>query len=142
VPRYQPFCKRNTAWRGSFGSAKNRFQDWLCRIEVPNACTRAFDRAEKQQAKETVMICSLVGWAFFGLLVGALARLIWPGRQSMGLTGTILLGVAGSIVGGLLGHLLGGGPMHYYPAGFAMSTLGAILVLWFVAETSDRPSTR
>jgi uncharacterized membrane protein YeaQ/YmgE (transglycosylase-associated protein family) len=103
---------------------------------------RAIDRAKKLDAKETPMVCSLVGWAFFGLLVGAMARLIWPGRQSMGLTGTMLLGVAGSIVGGLLGYLLGGGPMHYHPAGFVMSTLGAILVLWFVAETSDRPSTR
>ncbi len=46
------------------------------------------------------MLCSLFGWAVFGLFVGAIARLIWPHRQSIGLIRTMLLGVAGSVVGG------------------------------------------
>jgi uncharacterized membrane protein YeaQ/YmgE (transglycosylase-associated protein family) len=87
------------------------------------------------------MLCELFGWAIFGLFVGAIARLLWPDRQRYGAIGTILVGIAGSVVGGLLTFLLRGGPgQEYQPAGFLMSILGAILVLWFFSETSDRPS--
>jgi uncharacterized membrane protein YeaQ/YmgE (transglycosylase-associated protein family) len=78
------------------------------------------------------MLCWLIGWAFFGLFVGAIARTLWPGRQHLGLTRTMFLGVAGSVVGGLIGWLLVGGPEHpYEPAGWIMSILGAILLLWW-----------
>jgi uncharacterized membrane protein YeaQ/YmgE (transglycosylase-associated protein family) len=63
-----------------------------------------------------------------GLVVGALAKLIMPGRDPGGIFVTMLLGVAGSLVGGFLGRLLG----LYGPdegAGFIVSTLGAILLL-------------
>ena len=63
-----------------------------------------------------------------GLIVGALAKLIMPGRAPGGVFVTMLLGIAGSIVGGFLGRLLGlYGP--YEGAGFIVSTLGAILLL-------------
>jgi len=63
-----------------------------------------------------------------GLIVGALAKLIMPGRDPGGIFVTMLLGIAGSLVGGFLGTLLG----LYRPgqrAGFIVSTLGAILLL-------------
>ena len=63
-----------------------------------------------------------------GLIVGALAKLIMPGRYAGGILLTMLLGVAGSLVGGFFGRLLG----LYGPgqrAGFIVSTLGAILLL-------------
>ena len=44
----------------------------------------------------------IVSWIFWGLFVGAIARLLLPGRQSIGIVWTILLGVAGSVVGGFL----------------------------------------
>ena len=44
----------------------------------------------------------VLSWALWGLVVGAFARLLKPGRQRIGLWFTILLGVAGSILGGLL----------------------------------------
>jgi uncharacterized membrane protein YeaQ/YmgE (transglycosylase-associated protein family) len=44
----------------------------------------------------------IVSWVFWGLFVGAIARLLLPGRQSIGIIWTILLGVAGSVVGGFL----------------------------------------
>jgi uncharacterized membrane protein YeaQ/YmgE (transglycosylase-associated protein family) len=65
---------------------------------------------------------------FIGLIVGALAKLIMPGRDPGGIFVTMLLGISGSLLGGLLGRLLG----LYGPgqrAGFIVSTLGAILVL-------------
>lgn len=63
-----------------------------------------------------------------GLVVGALAKLIMPGRDPGGIFITMLLGVAGSLVAGFLGRALG----LYAPgqgAGFIMSVLGAILLL-------------
>jgi uncharacterized membrane protein YeaQ/YmgE (transglycosylase-associated protein family) len=66
---------------------------------------------------------------FIGLIVGALAKLIMPGRDPGGIFVTMLLGIAGSVVGGFIGRVLG----LYGPgqsAGFIVSTLGAILLLW------------
>lgn len=63
-----------------------------------------------------------------GLIVGALAKLIMPGRDPGGIFVTMMLGIAGSLLGGFLGRLLG----LYGPgqrAGFIVSTLGAILIL-------------
>jgi uncharacterized membrane protein YeaQ/YmgE (transglycosylase-associated protein family) len=64
-----------------------------------------------------------------GLVVGALAKLIMPGRDPGGIFVTMLLGIAGSLIGGALGRLIG----FYGPnegAGFIVSILGAILLLW------------
>ena len=44
----------------------------------------------------------IFSWIFWGLFVGVIARLLMPGRQSIGIIWTILLGVAGSVVGGFL----------------------------------------
>jgi uncharacterized membrane protein YeaQ/YmgE (transglycosylase-associated protein family) len=63
-----------------------------------------------------------------GLIVGALAKLIMPGRDPGGIFVTMLLGLAGSLVGGFFGRLLGlYGP--HEGAGFIVSILGAILLL-------------
>lgn len=84
------------------------------------------------------MICTLLSWAVFGIFIGAIARLLWPGRHSMGLLRTMLLGVAGSVVGGLITMALRGGPDPYEPAGYLMSILGAILVLWISGSSARR----
>jgi uncharacterized membrane protein YeaQ/YmgE (transglycosylase-associated protein family) len=71
----------------------------------------------------------VLGWIIFGLIVGALAKLVMPGRDPGGIIVTMLLGVAGALVGGWLGQAIG----WYRPgegAGFFMSLLGAILLLW------------
>ncbi len=70
----------------------------------------------------------IIGIMIIGLIVGALAKLIMPGRDPGGIWVTMLLGIAGSMVGGIFGRLLG----FYGPnegAGFIISTLGAILLL-------------
>jgi uncharacterized membrane protein YeaQ/YmgE (transglycosylase-associated protein family) len=67
-------------------------------------------------------------WILFGLVVGALAKLLMPGGDPGGIIVTILLGIAGSLVGGFLGRMLG-----LYDrgqaAGFLMSLLGAVILL-------------
>ena len=70
----------------------------------------------------------VLGWILFGLVVGALAKLVMPGRDPGGIIVTILLGIVGALVGGFLGRALG----LYQPgepAGFVGAFLGAILVL-------------
>ena len=76
------------------------------------------------------MISSLIGMLLIGLIVGGIARLIMPGRDTMGCLGTALLGITGSFVGGLIGRaLLGPRPGYWHP-GFILSVIGAVLVLW------------
>lgn len=63
-----------------------------------------------------------------GLIVGALAKLIMPGRDPGGVIVTILLGIGGSIMAGLLGRAVGWyGPGQ--PVGFIASVIGAIILL-------------
>ena len=71
---------------------------------------------------------SILGWIVFGLIVGAIAKLLMPGRDPGGFIVTILLGIAGALLGGFLGRALGFyGPSD--PAGFVMSLIGAIVLL-------------
>jgi uncharacterized membrane protein YeaQ/YmgE (transglycosylase-associated protein family) len=76
----------------------------------------------------------ILGWILFGLVVGALAKLLMPGKDPGGFVVTTLLGIVGAVVGGFLGRLLG-----LYkegePAGFVGALLGAILLLWIYRKT-------
>ena len=72
-------------------------------------------------------------WMFIvGIIVGAIARLIIPGAQSMGILMTGILGIAGSFVGGLIARLFSkppeGAPFH--PAGILLSIAGAVILLF------------
>jgi uncharacterized membrane protein YeaQ/YmgE (transglycosylase-associated protein family) len=70
----------------------------------------------------------LLGWILFGLIVGALAKFVMPGRDPGGIIVTILLGIAGALLGGFIGQALG----LYGPgegAGFIMAFIGAIVLL-------------
>ena len=82
---------------------------------------------------------SIISWAVFGLIVGAIARFFWPGRQPAGCLGTIVLGLVGSVAGGGVTHLLVDNPNHpFEPAGLLMSIVGAILVLWAAGALASR----
>jgi len=71
---------------------------------------------------------SIILFLVFGLVVGALARLIVPGKEPGGWVVWMILGVVGSMFGGFLGRAL-----NLYregePAGFVMSLIGAILLV-------------
>jgi uncharacterized membrane protein YeaQ/YmgE (transglycosylase-associated protein family) len=71
---------------------------------------------------------TVLGWIFFGLIVGALAKLVMPGRDPGGIIVTMLIGIAGAMLGGFLGRAMG----MYGPnesAGYLMSFLGAVILL-------------
>ena len=71
----------------------------------------------------------LVLMIVLGLVAGAIAKLIMPGRDPGGIIVTILLGIAGSLVGGLLFNSLGFGGGDRY-AGLLGSVVGAIILLF------------
>jgi uncharacterized membrane protein YeaQ/YmgE (transglycosylase-associated protein family) len=70
----------------------------------------------------------ILGWIIFGLIVGALAKLVMPGRDPGGIIVTMLLGIVGAVLGGWIGRAMG----FYGPneaAGFFMSFIGAVVLL-------------
>ena len=69
-------------------------------------------------------------WMLFGVIVGALAKLLMPGRDPGGVIVTMALGIAGSLIGGFVGRALGLYGPENNGAGFFMSIVGAILLLW------------
>ena len=83
----------------------------------------------------------IIGWVVFGLIVGAVARFVMPGRQNMGLFKTILLGVAGSFAGGVVSAIIFGGiDAGVRPSGWIMSIVGAILVVFLYSRLSKDKS--
>jgi uncharacterized membrane protein YeaQ/YmgE (transglycosylase-associated protein family) len=80
---------------------------------------------------------SILGWILFGLVVGALAKLVMPGRDPGGIIVTMLLGIAGAVLGGFVGRALrlyGEGEA----AGFIMSFIGAVVLLALYRMTLGR----
>lgn len=83
-----------------------------------------------------------LGWLIAGLVVGAIARLLMPGRQSLGIFMTMLLGIVGALVGGGLSWLIWGRPdepfSEYAWPGYILAVIGAILILWLAGASSRR----
>jgi uncharacterized membrane protein YeaQ/YmgE (transglycosylase-associated protein family) len=78
------------------------------------------------------MLGLIITLLIVGLIAGALARLLVPGRDPMGIGGTILLGVVGSFIGGFLGYVIfhkDSSDGFLQPAGLIGSLIGAIIAL-------------
>ena len=79
-----------------------------------------------------------IAWLGVGLFAGALARLLLPGRDPLGVLGTSILGLTGSIVGALAGTLLAGGQPSLAPSVLLGSIVGAVLTLVVVRAAVSR----
>jgi uncharacterized membrane protein YeaQ/YmgE (transglycosylase-associated protein family) len=81
----------------------------------------------------------ILGWIFFGLVVGVVAKLLMPGRDPGGFVLTIVIGIVGALLGGFLGRVIG-----LYgaddPVGFVMAVIGSILLLWIYRKTATAPA--
>lgn len=84
------------------------------------------------------LLAYLLGLAVFGLIAGAVGRLLVPGPNPLGCLGTMAAGVAGSFLAGLVGRLVFG---PGYTAGWIASILGAAVVVYLVSRYS-RPRRR
>jgi uncharacterized membrane protein YeaQ/YmgE (transglycosylase-associated protein family) len=74
----------------------------------------------------------IVSLIIVGLIAGALARLLVPGRDPIGIGGTIVLGIVGSFIGGFLGYVLfhkDGQDGFLQPAGIVGSVIGSVIAL-------------
>ena len=90
------------------------------------------------------MLGFLVWLVVVGLIAGFVARLVVPGRDPMGLLGTILLGVVGSFIGGFLGYVLFGKDLDegaLQASGIIGSIIGAVIAL-LVYRAINRRSRR
>jgi uncharacterized membrane protein YeaQ/YmgE (transglycosylase-associated protein family) len=74
---------------------------------------------------------AIIGWIIFGLIAGAIAKLLMPGKDPGGMVVTMLLGIAGALLGGFVGRALWGsaGVNDWSIGSFALAIGGAILLL-------------
>ncbi|KQS66661.1 GlsB/YeaQ/YmgE family stress response membrane protein [Modestobacter sp. Leaf380] len=85
----------------------------------------------------------MIGFILFGLVVGAVARLIKPGKQNLSIVATLLLGLVGSIIGGLVANLLGtGGIFELNIIGAIVAIVAAVLLIGVAETISGKRSVR
>ena len=82
----------------------------------------------------------LISLAFWGLIIGAFARLALPGKDPMSLLTTMLVGIAGSFIGGILLYAISGG--KYYGAGWLVSLVCAVGIVYFIRRRRGGGLTR
>ena len=81
----------------------------------------------------------MIGFIIAGLVIGALARLIKPGKQNLGLLTTLLLGLVGSVIGGMVASLLGTGNIFELNVlGFIVAVIAAILLIGVAESLAGR----
>jgi uncharacterized membrane protein YeaQ/YmgE (transglycosylase-associated protein family) len=87
------------------------------------------------------MLGLIVTLVLVGLIAGALARLLVPGRDPMGVGATIVLGIVGSFIGGFLGYVLfhkDGNNGFFQPSGLIGSIIGSIIALLIYRAVNGR----
>ena len=81
----------------------------------------------------------MIGFLIAGLIIGALARLIKPGRQGLSLIMTLLIGVVGSVIGGVIANLIGTGDIfELNVVGFIVAVIAAVILLGIAEGMASR----
>jgi len=84
----------------------------------------------------------MLGFLVAGLIIGALARLIKPGKQNLGILATLGLGLVGSIIGGLIAQLFGtGGIWERNVIGFVLAVVASVLLIGVAESVSGKSTT-
>lgn len=85
------------------------------------------------------MLFDILGLIVIGLVIGVLARLILPGKQSISLVATLALGVLGALIGGWIASLLGTGDIFELNVlGFVLAVIAAIVLVGAYAGMAGR----
>jgi uncharacterized membrane protein YeaQ/YmgE (transglycosylase-associated protein family) len=85
----------------------------------------------------------VIGFLVAGLIIGALARLIMPGKQNLSILATLALGLVGSLIGGTIAWLLGTGSIwELNVLGFILSVVAAVLLIGVTEGISGGPRRR
>lgn len=86
---------------------------------------------------------AIIGFLFFGLVIGAVARLLKPGKQNLSILATLGLGVVGSVIGGLLASLIGTGKITELDfLGTVFAVIAAVLLVGTAEALTGRSNTR
>jgi uncharacterized membrane protein YeaQ/YmgE (transglycosylase-associated protein family) len=85
------------------------------------------------------MLLYLIGLAFWGLIIGAFARLALPGRDPMSIGQTMLVGIGGSLGAGLVAWAIAGDPTA---AGFLASLVVATAIVYLIRRSRGGSLTR
>jgi uncharacterized membrane protein YeaQ/YmgE (transglycosylase-associated protein family) len=81
----------------------------------------------------------VIGFIVAGLIIGALARLIKPGKQNLSLLATLLLGLVGSVIGGVVASLLGTGDIFELNfLGFIVAVIASVLLVGTAEAVAGR----
>lgn len=81
----------------------------------------------------------MIGFIVAGLVIGALARLIKPGRQNLSVLMTLLLGLVGSVIGGLVANLIGSGDIFELNViGFVVAVIASVALIGVAEGASSR----
>jgi uncharacterized membrane protein YeaQ/YmgE (transglycosylase-associated protein family) len=78
---------------------------------------------------------NIIAWIILGLLAGAIAKLIYPGRQGSGILSTMVLGIVGAFIGGTLMTLIDTGTLQITATalslpGVFVAVLGSLIAIW------------
>ncbi len=85
----------------------------------------------------------MIGFLVAGLIIGALARLIKPGKQNLSILATLGLGLVGSLIGGLIASLFGTGSIwELNILGFVLAVVAAVLLVGGAEALTGKSSSR
>ena len=87
----------------------------------------------------------LISWLIFGLIAGAIAKLIMPGKDPGGFVVTVLIGIAGALIGGFVGRAFGvleDTTRFWSPMDWLFSVLGGLIVLFIWKKIAATKSAK